>query len=73
PHEAPEQILLSYRFTLSLPVTAALPPGEEKFWRLALEAGRAFRPLDEAEKEALRAKALAARPLFRYPAWSQET
>ncbi|MFH1069688.1 MAG: aldo/keto reductase [Candidatus Glassbacteria bacterium] len=69
PHEDSREVQRSFNFTLSLPITAALPPGEEKFWRLALEAGRSFRPVDEKEKTALKEKALAARPLFRYPAW----
>ncbi len=55
------------RFTLSHPVTAAIPPGDETIFGMALELARDFEPLDAAEVEAVKAKGLAAKPLFRYP------
>jgi aryl-alcohol dehydrogenase-like predicted oxidoreductase len=55
------------RFTLSHPVTAALPPGDETVYALALKLGAEFEPLSPAEVEAVKAKGLAAKPLFRYP------
>lgn len=64
-----KQIALSFRFTLSLPVTAALPPGEEKFFRIALDAARSFAPLAEEEKKALSREASLIAPLFEYPSW----
>jgi predicted aldo/keto reductase-like oxidoreductase len=69
PLEDEAQIARSFYFTLSLPVTACLPPGEEKFFRIALKAASSFLPLGEEDKEALKKEAAAVEPLFKYPAW----
>jgi len=53
--------------TLSHPVTAAIPPGDEGLFRMALELAAEFRPLAPAEAEAMKAQARAAVPLFRHP------
>jgi aryl-alcohol dehydrogenase-like predicted oxidoreductase len=58
---------LALRFTLSHPVTAAIPPGDEKLFAMALDLARAFTPLSEPEALAMKAKGQAAPPLFRYP------
>jgi aryl-alcohol dehydrogenase-like predicted oxidoreductase len=55
----------SVRFTLSEDVTAAIPPGEEKLFRMALEFGGRFRPLDPREREDLLATARGLPPIFR--------
>jgi aryl-alcohol dehydrogenase-like predicted oxidoreductase len=55
----------SVRFTLSEDVTAAIPPGEEKLFRMALEFGERFRPLDSKEREDLLATARGLVPIFR--------
>ena len=55
------------RFTLSHPVTAAVPPGDGGLFRMALELGAAFTPLSTEEAEAMKAKGSAAVPLFRFP------
>jgi aryl-alcohol dehydrogenase-like predicted oxidoreductase len=55
------------RFTLSHPVTAAVPPGDETVFAMALKLAAGFEPLAPAEVEAVKAKGLAAKPLFRYP------
>lgn len=60
PHEAD----LALRFTLSQPVTAAIPPGEERLFRLALEIGERFRPLEEDERAELRRRAAGLTPFF---------
>ncbi len=65
----PEQIKQSFHFTLSLPVTACLPPGEEQLWRLALAAGRSFMPVARQERQDLKTASEAVNPLFEYPAW----
>lgn len=52
------------RFTLSHPVTAAIPPGDETLFTLALDLAADFEPLTAAEAEAIRQKALATVPLF---------
>jgi len=61
----PHEIELSLRFTLSQPVTSALPPGEEQFYLLALDAAMRFKPLDDAAERELRQLAAALNPLFR--------
>ncbi|HUU26927.1 MAG TPA: aldo/keto reductase [archaeon] len=69
PLETEEEVYRSYSFTLSMPVTAALPPGEEKFFRMALKLAPSFIPLAEAEKQGLATQAESLDPLFKYPAW----
>ncbi len=53
------------RFTLSEDVTAAIPPGEEKLFRMALEVASRFEPLGSDEREQLLASAKGLAPLFR--------
>lgn len=52
------------RFTLSHPVTAAIPPGDETLFGLALDLAADFEPLTAAEAEAIKIKGLATTPLF---------
>ena len=52
------------RYTLSLPVTAAIPPGDIRLFRLALDIAQSFTPLMAAEREALHARAQTEKPLF---------
>ena len=56
---------LALRFTLSQPITAAIPPGEVKLFDMALDIAAQFRPVDEAEIAVLRQRSEAAVPLFR--------
>ena len=67
PLDDPEEAYMGLRFTLSLPVTAAIPPGEEKLFRLALDLAPKFIPLTEDEKFEIRQKGKNTEPLFRYP------
>jgi len=53
------------RFTLSEDVTAAIPPGEEKLFRMAMDYAGRFRPLAPKEREDLLARARGVTPLFR--------
>jgi len=55
----------SVRFTLSEDVTAAIPPGDERLFRLALDCGARFRPLDPKERQDLLASARGLAPIFR--------
>lgn len=61
----PGEIALALRFTLSQPVTAAVPPGDERLFPLALDAAERFRPLSAAEKRKLTDLARERQPLFR--------
>lgn len=56
---------LALYFTLSQPVTAAIPPGEESLFRLALDLAMGFRPVSQKEKETLRQMAHSLNPVFR--------
>ena len=63
-----EDIKMGLRFTLSHPVTAALPSGEEELYRIALNLRNHLEPLNNKEVEAIKAKALTGEPIFNYPA-----
>ena len=67
PLDTPEDAAMGLRFTLSHPVTAAIPPGDETLFALALKLAAGFEPLAPAEAEAIKKRGLAAAPLFRYP------
>jgi aryl-alcohol dehydrogenase-like predicted oxidoreductase len=67
PFDTEDEARQALRFTLSHPVTAAVPPGDETIYELALKAAADFEPLDAAAAEAIKAKGLAAKPLFKYP------
>jgi aryl-alcohol dehydrogenase-like predicted oxidoreductase len=61
----PRESDLALRFTLSRPVAAVLPPGDEAlFWR-AVEVAMNYRPLTAEEDQAVRALAATVDPLFR--------
>ena len=55
---------LALYFTLSQPVTAAIPPGEESLFRLALDLAMDFRPISQREVETLRQMAQPLAPVF---------
>ncbi|MHB1006256.1 MAG: aldo/keto reductase [Chloroflexota bacterium] len=55
---------LALRFTLSLPITAAIPPGHAELWEMAYRAAENRGPLSAAEEAQLQALAAATRPLF---------
>src|SRR5207253_6320252 len=42
----PREAELALRFTLSQPITAAIPPGEEPLFRRALDIADRYRPLE---------------------------
>ena len=53
------------RFTLSQDVTAAVPPGDERLWRMALDAAADFKPMPAAEQRKFLASAAGIEPIFR--------
>lgn len=65
PIEEKDLAQLALRFTLSQPITAAIPPGEYKFFKWALEVGENFVPITEEEIELLKAKAKNLEPIFK--------
>ena len=56
---------LGLYFTLSQSVTAAIPPGDESLFRLALDLAMSFRPVSRKEKETLQQMAQSLDPVFR--------
>lgn len=65
PTYEPEMAEASLRFTLSLPVTAALPPGEEALFRMALAVAERFEAMGQEEQERLLAQTAGVDPIFR--------
>ncbi|MCU0917945.1 MAG: aldo/keto reductase [Planctomycetes bacterium] len=55
---------LGLYFTLSQSVTAAIPPGDETLFRLALELALGFRPISQKEAETLRQMAQSLNAVF---------
>jgi aryl-alcohol dehydrogenase-like predicted oxidoreductase len=64
PTALPEEASLALRWTLSQPITAAVPPGEEKYFRLAMDVAQKFRPLQPEEEKTLMARAAGVEPIF---------
>lgn len=65
PVDEREMVRQALRFTLSEDVTAAIPPGDENLFRLALEAVLPFEPLTAEERQRLLASTQGLQPLFR--------
>ncbi|HEV2472317.1 MAG TPA: aldo/keto reductase [Chthonomonadales bacterium] len=64
PQTDPAVAELSLRWTLTLPITAAIPPGDPKLFRMAMDFADRFSPLSENEIESLRQDAKRLKPLF---------
>lgn len=65
PLSDPRHAGLALRFTLNQPVTAAIPPGDPRLFRLALDLVEDVRPLDAGELAELRAYGQDLQPIFR--------
>ena len=65
PCAMPEEASLALRWTLSQPITAAIPPGDEQLFRLAMDVAQHFEPLREEEEKTLMARATGVEPLFK--------
>jgi predicted aldo/keto reductase-like oxidoreductase len=68
PISNPEDAALAVRFTLSQPITAMVPPGDERLFRMALNTALGFKPLTTAEQTVLRQRAEGLTPIFRLAA-----
>jgi aryl-alcohol dehydrogenase-like predicted oxidoreductase len=62
----PEDIKMGLRFTLSHPVTAAVPPGEAELFKIALNLRYDLKPLKKADIKIIKEKAATGVPLFKY-------
>ena len=65
PAALPEQATMGLRWTLSQPITAAVPPGDEKYFRLAMDVAQKFQPISTEEEKTLIASATGVEPIFR--------
>lgn len=63
----PAEAALAFKFTLSQPITAAVPPGDPRVWRRALELAHQFTPIKPEEESQLRALAAGLNPIFGQP------
>ena len=52
------------RFTLSQDITAAIPPGDERLYRMALSHAMRFKPMDDEEISLLLKQTKNMKPLF---------
>ncbi len=57
----------SLYYTLSQPISAAIPPGDERLFAMALDLACEFEPMDEEEQRSLLGSARGIAPIFRYP------
>jgi hypothetical protein len=64
PAALPEEASLGLRWTLSKPITAAIPPGDEKYFRVAMDVGQSFTPIKPDEEKTLMARAAGVEPIF---------
>lgn len=63
PIDDPELADLALRFTLSQPITAAVPPGDPTLFEMALKIGENFTPITESEIEHLKTQTHGITPL----------
>jgi predicted aldo/keto reductase-like oxidoreductase len=64
PAAYPEEASLGLRWTLGHAITAAIPPGDERYFRLAMDVAQSFTPLSAAEVQALLTGGHGAEPIF---------
>ena len=64
PCSVPEQAALALRWTLSQRITAAIPPGDERYFPLAMYVAQNFQPISPDEEKYLIASAADATPIF---------
>lgn len=64
PIEDRDLMKLALRWTLSQPITAAIPPGDPELWQMAVEVAQDFTPITADEEEYLRENARGRKPLF---------
>jgi predicted aldo/keto reductase-like oxidoreductase len=55
---------LALRFTLSKPITAAIPPGDIRLFRMALRIAQNYQPLSEVELDELKTYAAEIKSIF---------
>ena len=61
PAAFPDEASLGLRWTLGHPITAAIPPGDEHYFRLAMDVAQNYKPLEPHEEQALLARRTGSR------------
>lgn len=64
PAGLPTEAAHGLRWTLGHPITAAIPPGEEAYFRVAMDVAQTFQPLSPQEEQALLGNARGVEPIF---------
>jgi hypothetical protein len=64
PAAFPNEASLGLRWTLGHPITAAIPPGDEKYFRLAMDVAQNYKPLEPQEEQALLSGGAGLEPIF---------
>jgi len=64
PAAFPNEASLGLRWTLGHPITAAVPPGDEKYFRLAMDVAQSYKPLEAHEEQALLSGGHGVEPIF---------
>jgi aryl-alcohol dehydrogenase-like predicted oxidoreductase len=64
PAAFPDEASLGLRWTLGHPITAALPPGDERYFRLAMDVAQNYKPLADHEEQALLSGGHGVEPIF---------
>lgn len=67
PLQNEDDALKGLRFTLSHPVTSAIPPGDEELFSMALRLAKDIRPMKNREIRDIKERAMNTEPLFSYP------
>ena len=60
----PDEASMGLRWTLGHPITAAIPPGDERYFRLAMDVAQHYKPLEQHEEQALLGGATGVEPIF---------
>jgi aryl-alcohol dehydrogenase-like predicted oxidoreductase len=64
PASFPDEASMGLRWTLGHPITAAIPPGDERYFRLAMDVAQSYKPLEAHEEQALLAGGHGLEPIF---------
>jgi len=64
PAAYPDEASMGLRWTLGHPITATLPPGDEKYFRLAMDVAQNYKPLESHEQQTLMARTTGVEPIF---------
>ncbi|MDH7602111.1 MAG: aldo/keto reductase [Armatimonadota bacterium] len=67
PCSDPEEASLALRYTLSQPITAAVPPGDVRLFKMAMGIAQRFTKITPSEMQTLKERSKGIQPIFTYP------